>query len=212
MNILDNGKKVIIVDYGLGNVRSVAKMVRRAQVDYAISSDPNEILNAGRIILPGVGAFGDGICKLKNRGLIEPLNEAVLEKGTPILGICLGMALMASIGEEHGEHEGLGWISGRVKRFDNDSGLRIPHVGWNGIQIVNRNPLFEDIPSAATFYFTHSYVLHNDDPANVTSTCDYGETFTAAVMKNNIFGCQFHPEKSQRNGGVILHHFMLEDL
>jgi len=205
-------KKVLIVDYGLGNVRSVAKMVRRAKVDYAISADPDEILNADRLILPGVGAFGDGIAKLKDRNLIEPLNEAVLQKRTPILGICLGMALMASVGEEHGEHEGLGWIPGRVKRFDNDSGLRIPHVGWNGIHKVADNPLFVDIPDAATFYFTHSYVMHCTNQENVTSTCEYGETFTAAVMKDNIFGCQFHPEKSQRNCFVILHHFMIEEI
>ena len=203
--------RVVIVDYGMGNLRSVAKIVQRAQVDHVISSAAEDIAAATHLILPGVGAFGDGMANLRKNGILEPLTEAVMNKGVPLLGICLGMELLATDSEEHGDHAGLGWLPGHVKALKGN-GLRVPHVGWNGVEITSENPLFADLPEDATFYFTHSFVFHPDDPVAVIATCEYGEVFPAAVAKGNIVGCQFHPEKSQRNGGMVMHRFLLENL
>jgi imidazole glycerol-phosphate synthase subunit HisH len=202
----------VVVDYGMGNLRSITKILERAGVRWVISADPADLLRADRLILPGVGAFPDGMRNLRSRGLVEPLNEAVRERGVPILGICLGMELMADESEEGGRTEGLGWIPGRVRRFRPLPGLRIPHVGWNGVRNVNGNPLFADMPDKATFYFVHSYLMECADPSHISAVCEYGEVFTAAVMRKRIFGCQFHPEKSQRNGGTVIHRFLYEEL
>lgn len=207
---MSENQLVVVVDYGMGNLRSVAKIVQRAQVDCIVSGDASDILAADRLILPGVGAFGDGMANLRTRGILEPLTEAVIERGVPLLGICLGMELLASDSEEHGHHDGLGWIPGHVRAL-HGNGLRVPHVGWNGITNVQAHPIFSGIDDGATFYFTHSFVFHPDDPGAVVATCDYGEIFAAAVSKGHIFGCQFHPEKSQRNGGMVIHRFLFED-
>lgn len=205
-------ESVVVVDYGMGNLRSVSKMMDRTRAPFIVSDNPADILKARRLILPGVGAFGIGMDNLRKRRLLEPLNEAVQVKRTPLLGICLGMELLAESSEEHGHHKGLGWLPAHVRRFNIGPELRIPHVGWNGIHHIAANPLFEGVAEGATFYFTHSYVMDCRDPALVTATCDYGEAFAAVVMKDNVFGCQFHPEKSQRNGGIVIHRFLLEDL
>ncbi len=207
-----SGPRVVIVDYGMGNLRSVSKIVERARVDWCVSEDPVEVLRADRLILPGVGGFRDGMRNLRARGLDQALSEAVQLRRTPILGICLGMELMARDSEENGFDEGLGWLPASVRSLDKSYGLRIPHVGWNSVHQVAPNPLFEDVPDGATFYFVHSYVMHCEDDALVTASCEYGQVFSASVMMDNIFGCQFHPEKSQRYGGIIVHRFVLEEL
>jgi glutamine amidotransferase len=208
----DKQELVVIVDYGMGNLRSVAKVVERSHVPYIISADSADISLATRLILPGVGAFGDGMANLQARGLVDALDNAVIENGTPLLGICLGMELLAIDSEEHGFTQGLGWLPAHVQRISPGGDLRVPHVGWNGIRPRSNGGLFAGFPPGATFYFTHSYVMHCDDEENISATCTYGETFPAAVVRGNVAGCQFHPEKSQRNGGVLIHRFINEGI
>ena len=165
-------------------------------------------MDAERLILPGVGAFPDGMANLGKLGLIEVLNKEVLEKGKPILGICLGVQLFATEGEEHQRTSGLNWISGKVRKFQiNDPSLRIPHIGWNDVSSVGRNPLFQDIASPI-FYFVHSYHLVPENPAVIAGTCVYGEKFAAVFQRQNIFGTQFHPEKSQKSGLMLLKNYL----
>jgi glutamine amidotransferase len=200
---------VVIVDYGLGNLRSVAGAVEKVGYTACVSSSGDEVLNAKKLILPGVGAFGDGMAKLRERELVGPLNQAVRDERTPILGICLGAQLMASESSEFGQHRGLGWLPARVVKIEpTESGLRVPHVGWNGVRQLQDDLLFHDVPDEALFYFVHSFHVVAADPAIVRGTCEYGGTLSAVFRKDNICGTQFHPEKSQRHGLTLLKNFL----
>lgn len=199
---------ITVIDYGMGNLRSVYNAFTLLGADVCISDNPHDILAAERLILPGVGAFGRAMENLHQRGLVAPLNEKVINQQTPILAICLGMQLLAERSTEHGEHKGLGWIRGTVNHFE-PMGRPVPHVGWNEISLQSERPLFKGL--AATnheFYFVHSFHLTTDDESIVAAKADYGYEFVCAVHQDNIFGTQFHPEKSQHNGLAILRNFM----
>ncbi|MEQ8322469.1 MAG: imidazole glycerol phosphate synthase subunit HisH [Rhodospirillales bacterium] len=197
-----------IIDYGLGNLRSVLGAVEKLGHQAAISADPATLALADKLILPGVGAFGDGMRNLAERGLIEPLSKQVRESKIPILGICLGFQLLSQGSEEFGAHAGLGWIPGQVRKIrPDDATLRVPHVGWNDFDITGDCILFDDVPDPALFYFVHSYHLETD-PDITVGTCTYGTPMCAAIQSGNVFGTQFHPEKSQRHGLKVLQNFL----
>lgn len=198
-----------IIDYGLGNVRSVAGAVRRLGFDPVITADIDRLFDAEKLILPGVGAFGDGMRQLAARRLIDPLSRMVMEDGKPILGICLGAQLLTRDSDEFGHHEGLGWIDAEVRRLSpDDPALRIPHVGWNEMAQDRPCLLFDEVPSDALFYYVHSHGIRARDPAVVAGTCDYGGRFVAALSAGAVYGTQFHPEKSQRHGLTVLGNFL----
>lgn len=206
---------VTIVDYGLGNLFSVARALSAAGAQPLISERADELLKAERLVLPGVGAFGDGIRGLRERGLDEPIREFV-HSGRPLIGLCLGMQLLFESGSEFGEHRGLGLIPGRVAMLDasqsSGESLKLPHVGWNGLLAAPgrwRGTLFESLSEGAQVYFVHSYAPVPRDPSHVLAECAYGtRRFCAAVQKDNVTGCQFHPEKSAAAGLKILARFL----
>lgn len=200
---------IAIIDYGMGNKHSIYNALKYIGADACISSDADEIGKAERIILPGVGAFGAAMENLRQSQLIEILNEEVIEKGKLFLGICLGMQLLAEKGTEKGVFQGLGWISGEtVKLQPENAGLKLPHVGWNDIDIVKESVLFKGLKKERAFYFVHSYAMQLKDSQDLIAEGDYGVKFTAAVQKDNIFATQFHPEKSQKNGLIVLENFV----
>ena len=196
-----------IIDYGMGNIQSVKNAFELFDSKVEIISDPSNIKNADGIILPGVGAFSNAVKNLKERKLIEPLKEAVINKKVPLLGICLGMQLLADKSEERGNNEGLSFISGEIRKIPHKEGLRLPHVGWNEVTIKKKEPLFKNIIDKGSFYFVHSYRFECDDEF-VVATTDYGQKINAVVRKENIFGIQFHPERSQRKGLHMLANFI----
>ncbi len=198
-----------IIDYGLGNVISVQAAVQRLGHPAELIGDPGRLGTADKLVLPGVGAFGDGMRNLRERGFVEPLTRRVMEDRVPFLGICLGFQLIARESTEYGLNAGLGWIDARVVRLTPaDTGLRIPHVGWNGLAQKSASPLFREIPEDALFYYVHSYCMRPADSSVVTGECDYGGPFTASVGRDNIHAVQFHPEKSQRHGLKLLENFL----
>lgn len=198
-----------IIDYGLGNLTSVEGAVKRLEYDCVISSDISVLEGVQKLILPGVGAFGDGMKNLVARKLVEPLTDLVLNRGMPILGICLGFQLIAKSSDEFGTHEGLSWVDAEVKRLEpGDADLRIPHVGWNELNQCGASPLFENVPEEALFYYVHSHRMVPNDKSIVIGECDYGGAFPAAISKNNIHAVQFHPEKSQMHGLTLLENFL----
>ena len=199
---------VAIIDYGLGNLRSVAGAVAKVGLEPIITSDIAELRNAGKLILPGVGAFGDGMKNLRECGLIEPLTDMVLSGKKPILGICLGAQLLAKSSEEFGHHTGLGWIDAAVVRLKPGGNLRVPHVGWNDCIQIKPSVLFGGVPSDALFYYVHSFHIVCGNPELVIGECDYGMKVTAAVQYGNIYATQFHPEKSQQHGLQLLKNFL----
>ena len=207
---------LVIVDYKMGNLHSVKKKLDRLKVDAVISSDPKTILNASKLILPGVGHFGNAMKNLKELNLLDALNEAVLVKKTPILGICLGMQLMAESSEEVAEHgvwnmeQGLGWFDAEVVKFKFEDTLRfkVPHTGWNTISIEKESLLMKAIPVDSEFYFVHSYYMKANNPNDVLNYTEYGSPFASAISKGNIFGCQYHPEKSHDVGLQLLKNFL----
>lgn len=196
---------IAIVDYGMGNLRSVEKGFHKVGVDARVVSDPKDVDNSHAVVLPGVGAFRDCMRNLKEISLIEPVIRAI-KKGKPYLGICLGLQVLFTKSEEFGVYEGLNIFSGRVVRFP-ESGLKIPHMGWNTIKILKRPPILNNIKDEDFFYFVHSFYVVPDDKDLVATTTDYGVTFTSMVWKENIFATQFHPEKSQALGLRILKGF-----
>jgi len=201
--------KAAIVDYGLGNLRSVAGAVERVGWTPTVTNDINALEEADKLILPGVGAFGDGMANLRDLGLVEPLTRLVTEEGRPVLGICLGFQLMASESCEFGHHQGLDWLAASVVRIETDgNGLRVPHVGWNDLRQVKDSILLDGIPEDALFYYVHSYHVECGNSAIVTGVCDHGIRFAAAVQQENVFGTQFHPEKSQLQGLQVLQNFL----
>lgn len=199
---------ITIVDYGMGNIQSVRNAFAHLGHDVAESGGPDEIAAADKLVLPGVGSFREAAKRLEG-GLRDALKEAVETRGRPILGICLGMQLLAEHGTEHGETEGLGWIAGSVVEIPRtDASLRLPHVGWNALAVVVPScPLMAGVDDGADCYFVHSYYLKADNPEDVVANTDYGSRITAAVARNNVFGTQFHPEKSQPAGLAILDNF-----
>jgi glutamine amidotransferase len=202
---------IAVIDYGAGNLRSVASAFEAIGQHPLITNRPGDLAEAAAIVLPGVGAFGDGMECLRRFGLIEALQEEVLVKKKPYLGICLGLQFLGVQSFEHGTYAGLGWLDGVVQRLvPNDKKFLIPHIGWNNIQIERPSPLFEGLPPKPVFYFVHSFhlTMAKEDRGAVTSTCWHGTTVTASVQKDHIFAVQFHPEKSQENGLKLLENFV----
>ncbi|GLV25559.1 imidazole glycerol phosphate synthase subunit HisH [Sphingobium sp. Cam5-1] len=196
-----------LIDYGAGNLHSVHNALRKAGAeDAVITADPEVVAKADRIVLPGVGAFRacmDALSAIP--GMIGAMNEAVGQRGTPFLGVCVGMQLLADAGEEFGRHEGLGWIPGTVRRIEpTDPAIKVPHMGWNKVVLNGTPPLLE----TGEAYFLHSYHFEADNPAHVAATTDHGGPLVAAVARDTIIGCQFHPEKSQTYGLSFLSRFL----
>jgi glutamine amidotransferase len=198
---------ISIIDYDAGNIMSVQKARAYLGHDYVLTRDREKILNSDHVILPGVGAFGDAMERLERYGMDETLKE-VKKRGIPLLGICLGLQLFFDESEETPGVKGLGLLKGRILRIpDQDGTLKIPHMGWNSLTYPNRGRLFEGIPEETYVYFVHSYYLHAEDPSVVTATTEYGTRIDASVEKENLFACQFHPEKSSSWGLKILENF-----
>ena len=195
--------RVAILDYGLGNLRSVKKGVEKAGASVFITSDVEEMATADGVVLPGVGAFSEGMEKLNE------MKKALMNyvESSPVLGICLGMQMLLDVGEEYGIHEGLGLVPGRVKQFPERKGYKIPHMGWNTLKIVNDDPLFEGIPDDSYVYFVHSYYAETEKRYTLTST-DYICNFSSSIRNKNAWGTQFHPEKSGETGLKILENFI----
>jgi glutamine amidotransferase len=201
---------IAIIDYGMGNLRSVEKALQKLGAEVKITSEPEKILEAGKVVLPGVGAFRDAINELKKLRLTQVLIESI-KSNKPFLGICLGMQLLFTKSEEGGDIRGLDIISGRVKRFSVDYRLKIPHIGWNRIKIAQDKrdcPLLKDIPDGSYMYFAHSYYVQPDIKDVTITQTNYGVNFSSMIWDNSIFGVQFHPEKSQRLGLKILENFV----
>lgn len=198
---------VLIFATGIGNVGSVKNALDFLGVKSLISNDRKNIRKANHIILPGVGGFGEGMKALLRSGAIETLKEEVLVKKKPFLGICLGMQLLADFGEEGGVNKGLGFINGRVRRINPGANLALPHIGWDDVIVKVNSVIFEGIDSPV-FYFVHDFFLEAEDQTVVIATCQYGENISAAINKENIYGVQFHPEKSQKSGLKLLRNFV----
>lgn len=201
---------ITIVDYQMGNLRSVHKAIEKVGGEAEISSDPERIRGADKLVLPGVGAFRDAIAHLREAKLVDPIHDFI-GTGRPFLGICLGLQLLFTKSYEDGEYEGLGVFPGEVVRFDSSDprmkGLKVPHMGWNQLEIVREAPLLTGLGSEPSVYFVHSYYVVPDDLSIVATRTDYGVTFTSMVWKDNVFASQFHPEKSQTVGLSILKRF-----
>ena len=195
---------IAIVDYGMGNLRSVEKGFLKVGVDARVVREPQAVDDADAVVLPGVGAFRDCIRNLAQTSMTESIMRSI-QKGKPYLGICLGLQVLFTESEEFGIYKGLDVFKGRVVRFQID--LKVPHMGWNNVKILRRPPIFDGIQDESFFYFVHSYYVVPDDTAAVSTTTDYGITFTSMVWKDNIFATQFHPEKSQESGLRILKNF-----
>ncbi len=199
---------VCIVDYGSGNVRSVYNIFKSFHGEVKLSNDPADIEHATHIVLPGVGAFGSAMTKVKAMPVFDELSRQVLEKKKWFLGICVGMQILADEGFEHGHNSGLGWIGGSVKKLDSQ-GLKLPHVGWNNFEAKNDQcPLLDGIMPQMDFYYVHSYAFETRDPEHSAAKCAYGSTFTSVVWRDHMFGVQFHPEKSQKAGTKLLENFL----
>lgn len=196
-----------LIDYGMGNMRSVLNALDRLGAEARLVDDGERLEGVDKAVLPGVGSFGDGMRELRGRGFTEAL-PAYVAGGRPLLGICLGMQLLGTVSHEHGEHAGLGLIPGEVRQIETDPSLRIPHVGWNELAVERPSRLLDGLDDPPMFYFVHSYELKPDDPADVTGTTDYGHPLTATVEHGAAYGVQFHPEKSQRCGLRILENFL----
>lgn len=197
---------IALIDYGIGNLRSVKKAFEAVGTNIIQTSESNLILNADKVVLPGVGAFKDGVKGLQKRDLIPTLRELKRRK-TPLLGICLGMQLLFDASSEMGNNKGLGFIEGEVRKFSN-SALKIPQTGWNQIEIINKSPLLKDVKDQSYVYFNHSYYCDPSKSVDMIAQTDYGLAYASAVQKGSIYGVQFHPEKSQDIGLIILKNFV----
>ncbi len=202
---------IAIIDYGMGNLRSVQKGFEKVGFDAVVTSDPKVVLEAEKIVLPGVGAFRDCMHNLEQGGFVEPILQ-VISEGRPFLGICLGLQLLFSESEEFGLHKGLGVIPGRVVRFpegmeEKGERLPVPHMGWNQISFRNHSPLFAGIDEGTNVYFVHSYFVKPDDASVIATTTNYGIDFCSSIWKDNVIATQFHPEKSQEKGLEMLKNF-----
>ena len=203
--------KFVIVDTGVGNVRSIANMLKRAKIYAEVSDDPEVLLQAEALILPGVGSYDSAMRRFKAAGLIEVLNEQALIRRTPILGICLGMQLLAS-GSEEGDESGFNWIPGMLKKIsavgDDGNRVRVPHMGWNIIRDTTGKCLYDNMGDEARFYFDHSYCFVPENEEDYCGSVYHGHRFAAGIRRGNIFGVQFHPEKSHRFGLALFHNFI----
>lgn len=199
---------VAVVDYGLGNLASVKKAFSAAGVNVRVTSNLRDIRAATHIVLPGQGAFGEGMENLVKRHLIGVLETQVLKKKKPFLGICLGMQLLGNSSTEGGFHQGLGWLPGIVEKITDHPKLRLPHMGWDDVSIKIPSALTKGIKNGGDFYFAHSYILKLKQPDHVIATCTYGETFPAIIKVGNVHATMFHPEKSQDNGMRVIHNFL----
>ncbi len=205
---------IAIIDSGIANLRSVEKALHRLSVAARVTDDPADLREAGGVILPGVGAFADGIAKLRSRGFVESLLREI-ERGKPVLGICLGLHFLVSESEEFGLHKGMDLIAGRVIRFPDDlpdpaaagGRLKVPHMGWNQVRIERPAPILQGLPEEPFFYFVHSFFVEPADPAVTAGTTEYGKRFTSVIWQDNLFATQFHPEKSQAVGLALLRNF-----
>lgn len=206
--LIKNKKKVTIIDYGMGNLWSVVNALKYLNCDVVISSNPEIIKNSEMLVLPGVGSFNKAMSSIIKSGIDDAINFAVRIKQTKLLGICLGMQLLAIDSTEDGFTQGLGFISTNVNRFKNQPGKKVPHVGFNLVYSNDKSILFKSIYNPSDFYFVHSYRLLLNEIPGLKSTCEYGESFLAAYEFENIFATQFHPEKSQTNGLILLNNFL----
>jgi glutamine amidotransferase len=203
---LANIPEILIIDYGMGNLRSVEKAVEAAGGRPVIAGEPEAVRNATKLILPGVGAFGDAMENLRRGGLDSAIRQAVIA-GTPLLGLCLGLQLLFTHSEEFGSHDGLNLIPGNVCKFA-DPGLRVPHIGWNQIEGDRPNPLLKDIPEGTYFYFVHSFFVEPVSQEDILRWTSYGHRFCSIAYRDNVWGAQFHPEKSQEAGQRLLRNFL----
>lgn len=199
--------KACILDYDAGNVRSVANMLASIDIDFVISHKPTDIIGASHLILPGVGAFGAVMKKIRQKINLKILEEQVIRHKKPFLGICIGMQILAERGYEFGEHAGLGWISGSVKKM-NPQRFPLPHIGWNNVDIIGPSGIFHSLGEHPDFYFVHSFSFQTTKEENIAAYTNYGGRFVSAISKENIFGVQFHPEKSQKAGQVLFSNFI----
>lgn len=200
-------KDVILIDAGTGNLRSVQKALEAVGATVERTDDPRRVLSAERVVLPGVGAFGDFMSGLRARGLEDPVRE-IAGRGIPLLGICVGMQALFENGEEMGMHAGLGLLSGKVVRFKESLSVKIPHTGWNQLEVQQESALFNGLSSGTYVYFNHSYYCQPEDASDVIGSTDYGVRYACVVQRDNIAGVQFHPEKSQASGLRILQNFL----
>ena len=202
---------IVIVDYGMGNLHSAAKALAHVGGQVMVTSDVAVIAQADKIVLPGVGAFADAMAALRDKQIVAPLKEGI-EAGKPFLGICLGMQLLMGVSYEDGENEGLGVIEGEVRRFDftgraDKDSLKIPHMGWNSLEWDKDVPLFKGLTNGSYVYFVHSYYVAPQDEAVIATSTNYGGAFASSLWKDNVYGVQYHPEKSQRVGLTMLKNF-----
>ena len=199
--------KVILIDAGTGNLRSVQKALESLGANVLRTDDPIRVLTGEKVVLPGVGAFGVFMSGLRARGLEDAIKE-IVRQGIPLLGICVGMQALFEVGEEMGDHSGLGLLPGKVLRFAESLPVKIPHTGWNQVEVQKPDPLFCEVPSGAYVYFNHSYYCQPENPSDITAQTTHGLTYACAVQRENVFGVQFHPEKSQTVGLQILKNFL----
>jgi imidazole glycerol-phosphate synthase subunit HisH len=199
-------QSILIVDYGMANLRSVQKAFEKVGFAAEITSDPSRVGEADRLVLPGVGAFRDAIVRLRESGLAEPILDHV-KSGRPFLGICLGLQMLFAKSYEDGVHVGLNLFPGEVVRFPDVDGLKVPHMGWNQLRIRRSAPLFKDVPDGSSVYFVHSYFAVPKNPGLVATETDYPAPFASAIWHENVCATQFHPEKSQRVGLTMLRNF-----
>jgi glutamine amidotransferase len=204
-----SNKRIAIIDYGMGNLGSVSNAMRNLGVNVTVSNDLTELSNADAYILPGVGAFPQAALNFEKRGIFSFLNEQIIHQNKPILGICLGMHLMANESLEQGRTQGLGWIDGQVIPIEPSNEYHVPHVGWNNLLTTKEDDLFKRVDSDAHFFFDHSYKFIVNDEKSVLGYCEYGQQNIISVLrKGHIFATQFHPEKSQRNGLKVLRNYL----